>query len=98
MPTRASVHRGQPKRPSRSDEQRGTSAKRGYGHKWQVARRAFLREHPTCMECELSGIVTASTVVDHIVPHRGDEELFWDRSNWQSLCETHHNIKTARGE
>lgn len=34
------------------------------------------------------------TVVDHIVPHRGDQKLFWDRSNWQPLCEHHHNVKT----
>lgn len=35
-----------------------------------------------------------ATVVDHIVPHRGDQKLFWDRSNWQPLCEHHHNVKT----
>lgn len=34
------------------------------------------------------------TVVDHIVPHRGDQKLFWDRGNWQPLCEHHHNVKT----
>ena len=35
-----------------------------------------------------------TTVVDHIIPHRGDQKLFWDRSNWQPLCEHHHNVKT----
>ncbi len=35
-----------------------------------------------------------STVVDHIKPHRGDKKLFWDRGNWQPLCEHHHNVKT----
>lgn len=34
------------------------------------------------------------TVGDHIVPHRGDQKLFWDRSNWKPLCEHHHNVKT----
>ena len=37
-----------------------------------------------------------ATVVDHIKPHRGDQKLFWDRSNWQPLCEHHHNVKTLR--
>ena len=35
-----------------------------------------------------------ASVVDHIIPHRGDEALFWDRSNWQALCHRHHSIKT----
>ena len=34
-------------------------------------------------------------MVDHIIPHKGDKQLFWDESNWQPMCETHHNIKTA---
>lgn len=33
-------------------------------------------------------------VVDHIVPHRGDEKLFWDESNWQALCKRCHDSKT----
>jgi len=36
-----------------------------------------------------------ATVVDHISPHKGDSDLFWDRANWQSLCESCHNRKTA---
>ena len=23
--------------------------------------------------------------MDHIVPHRGDQKLFWNRGNWQPL-------------
>jgi 5-methylcytosine-specific restriction protein A len=40
--------------------------------------------------------MTPATVVDHIVPHRGNQKLFWDRKNWQSLCKTHHDRKTAQ--
>ncbi len=68
-----------------------TSTQRGYGYKWQKAREAFLREHPLCVMCAAEGRVTVATVVDHIVPHRGDQSLFWRRSNWQSLCATHHS-------
>lgn len=41
------------------------------------------------------GQLTEAKVVDHIKPHRGDKELFWDSTNWQSLCKRHHDIKTA---
>ena len=36
----------------------------------------------------------ARYVVDHIRPHRGDPILFWDESNWQSLCKACHDKKT----
>ncbi len=32
--------------------------------------------------------------VDHIKPHNGDLALFWDESNWQSLCKACHSRKT----
>jgi len=37
-----------------------------------------------------------STDVDHIIPHRGDEKLFWDETNWQALCHECHGVKTAK--
>ena len=43
------------------------------------------------------GNLTPATVVDHIIPHRGDMKLFWDESNWQALCESCHNHKTGSG-
>jgi len=63
----------------------------------QRARTAFLRDHPLCTgrACVENGRVTPATVVDHKTPHRGDMALFWDRSNWQSLCKTCHDRKTA---
>ena len=75
-----------------------TSAKRGYGHKWRAARLAYLREHPLCVMCQANGHVTAATVVDHIVPHRGEQALFLRRSNWQSLCAMHHSRDKQREE
>ncbi len=80
------------------DDRRGTSAQRGYGHAWQKARLGYLRSHPLCVECAKDGRVTAASVVDHIVPHRGNQTLFWDSENWQALCAEHHNAKTGRGE
>lgn len=82
-----------------TDRQRGSSASRGYGRGWQKARADFLREHPLCEcpDCQ-AGVrrVTPATVVDHIVPHRGDPALFWDRKNWQAMSAECHNRKTAR--
>jgi len=33
-------------------------------------------------------------IVDHIRPHRGRPELFFDESNLQTMCKSHHSIKT----
>jgi hypothetical protein len=41
--------------------------------------------------CEAEGEQRLATIVDHIEPHRGDMEKFWDRSNWAPLCEPHHS-------
>lgn len=78
------------------DERRGSSAERGYSYAWQKARAGFLRNHPLCKAHDDKGEVVPATVVDHIVPHRGDRALFWDSSNWQPLCKRCHDIKTAR--
>lgn len=55
----------------------------------------LLRE-PFCRECARRGVRTWATVVDHVVPHRGDWTKFIDRGNLQSLCKHHHDQKTAR--
>lgn len=78
-----------------SDQRRGKTAARGYGARWQRDRKLFLLEHPLCAECERQHHVRLATVVDHIIPHRGDQALMWDRANWQSLCKPHHDEKTA---
>ncbi|WAH38608.1 HNH endonuclease [Alicyclobacillus dauci] len=75
---------------------RGTSAQRGYDSRWRKARLAYLKKHPLCAECEREGSLTPATVVDHIVPHKGDKKLFWDKNNWQPMCKPHHDAKTAK--
>lgn len=77
------------------DVDRGSSSQRGYGSDWRKARSVWLTEHPTCVHCLRTGHLVPATVVDHITPHKGDSGLFWDRGNWQSLCEPCHNRKTA---
>lgn len=75
-----------------------TAAKRGYDHRWRKERDAYLRLHPLCVMCGADGIDRAANVVDHIKPHRGDMVLFWDKTNWQSLCKKHHDSHKQRIE
>ncbi|HEM7186427.1 TPA: HNH endonuclease [Providencia rettgeri] len=83
-----------------------------YGGRWAKVRLSFLNENPLCAMCKEQGRITAATVVDHITPHRlrdalasGDTEwiakaqkLFWDKKNFQSLCDPHHNSTKQRME
>ncbi len=66
--------------------------------RWHRLRTAQLRDEPLCRMCQRMGYITAATVVDHIEPHKGDESLFYDRSNLQSLCSTHHDASKQRAE
>lgn len=79
-------------------EDRKTAAQRGYGSRWQKARATYLREHPLCVDHQQRGRIVPATVVDHKVPHRGDQALFWDSSNWQSLCKQCHDSHKQRQE
>jgi 5-methylcytosine-specific restriction protein A len=77
----------------RSDK---TSTQRGYGYKWQKARERYLLDHPLCVYCDRHGLTAAASVVDHKIPHRGDQDLFWDEANWQSWCKPcHDSVKQA---
>jgi len=80
------------------DINRANSYRRGYDKRWQKARKGFLASNPLCVECMKHDKYESATVVDHIKPHRGDKQLFWDESNWQPLCKRCHDKKTRRGE
>ena len=73
---------------------RVTSTSRGYDSRWKRERKRFLKVHPLCEYCKKQGKFVKASVVDHVVPHRGDEQLFWDESNWQALCKNCHDSKT----
>jgi 5-methylcytosine-specific restriction protein A len=66
--------------------------------RWVHGRVAHLSANPLCAMCAVVGHVCAASVVDHIRPHRGDADRFFDRSNWQSLCTTCHDIRKQRAE
>ena len=80
-----------------TDGVRGGGAARGYDSKWRAARKLYLRKNPLCVKCRANGRLEPATVIDHIVPHRGDPKLFWDQNNWQPLCKACHDKKTGSG-
>jgi 5-methylcytosine-specific restriction endonuclease McrA len=80
----------QARRKAEADKRRPNAQRRGYDNEWQKARELFLVTHPRCMMCD-----ARARVVDHRIPHRGDTKLFWDKSNWQSLC-THCHSSTKQ--
>jgi 5-methylcytosine-specific restriction protein A len=77
---------------------RKSAAQRGYGSRWQKYRLGYLRSHPLCVMCARQGRNTLSTVVDHITPHKGDQSLFWDKTNHQGLCQPCHDRHKKRLE
>jgi 5-methylcytosine-specific restriction protein A len=75
-----------------------TTAERGYGGKWQRERARFLTANPLCVICDAGGVTRAAAVVDHRQAHRGDQTLFWRRSNWQAVCKSCHDAKREAEE
>ena len=65
---------------------------------WYRLRYYQLRKEPTCRYCEAQGRIEAATVVDHIKAHKGDESLFYDENNLQSLCKQHHDSAKQKEE
>lgn len=72
---------------------RQTSHQRGYGGNWPKLRAYWLRLNPLCVKCQELGRVEAATDVDHIIAKSagGSDDL----ANLQSLCHSHHSLKTA---
>jgi 5-methylcytosine-specific restriction protein A len=64
--------------------------------RWQALRLEVLaRDLYTCQQ---TGVLLVgkhpepnSPVVDHVVPHRGDERLFWDTGNLQAVSKKYHD-------
>ena len=65
---------------------------------WYRLRHHQLQNEPLCQFCKKAGRSVAAQIVDHIVPHKGDDELFHDPHNLQSLCKTCHDSAKQRAE
>lgn len=58
--------------------------------RWKVLRLEQLDAEPFCEYCKEEGRVRAATIADHVVPHKGDEELFFN-GKLRSLCAPCHD-------
>lgn len=78
-----------------ADSWRGSARARGYTTAWDKAAKDHLAQHPLCRYCELGLFgdpsIVAATLVDHLIPHRGDHEIFWNRRDWVSSCAPCHS-------
>lgn len=80
-------------RKAASEAKRPNARQRGYGAKWDKTAKAFLAKHTICVVCG-----QPSQCVDHIIAHKGDMRLFWNRANWQALCIPCNSRKAAKQE
>lgn len=71
--------------------------------RWRNLRlEVLLRDAYTCQH---TGIICMGTypapnsaVVDHKIPHRGDEQLFWDINNLQTVSKAYHDSEKQKQE
>ena len=59
--------------------------------RWRHLREICLDKNPLCAMCLKMGRETPASVVDHIEPHNGNYDLFWEVNNLQSLCASCHS-------
>lgn len=65
--------------------------------RWRALRADQLRKEPLCRYCKRQGKVTVATVCDHIIPHKGNLQLFW-QGPFASLCAECHSSVKAKEE
>ena len=68
--------------------------------RWRRLRlEIFKRDDYTCKcGCGLIEGDTSQLVADHKIPHRGDERLFWDKDNLQTMRKPCHDGDKQRAE
>lgn len=62
-----------------------------YDYNWEKYRLKFLAINRECYACG-----EYATVVDHLVPHKGDKILFEKTNNHIPLCVNCHNFVTSK--
>lgn len=72
-----------------------------YSARWKRLRQEILVRD--CYTCQKTGVLLGgkypagnSPVVDHVIPHRGDEALFWNPANLMTVSKEYHDrVKQA---
>ncbi|MFC3207382.1 HNH endonuclease [Aquamicrobium soli] len=88
------------------DQQRAATAPWREWYKtsrWQALRRQVLQRD--LYTCQRTGVLLIgkhpapnSPVVDHIKPHRGDPDLFWDEANLMAVSKAYHDSEKQKAE
>lgn len=68
-----------------------------YTNSWKKLRETKLAMNPLCEQCgasSLSAGMETSLHIDHINDHKGDENLFYELDNLQTLCISCHSKKS----
>lgn len=89
----AAVKNGRCERHKSIGYQRDKAKQNLYDSAWERSRIAYLIDHPWCHDCN-----DIATEIHHIKAHRGNRQVFWDKSNWMSLCKPCHSVRTGHGE
>ena len=93
MPISSPVHQpaGWQTEAARRAEYDRTKPRHYTKRRWFHLRAAYLATHPLC-ECGCLGV---ATVVDHKLPHNGDDALLYAWDNLQAMTKACHDRKTA---
>ena len=62
---------------------------------WLSIRNRQLSTQPLCQACLIDGQITSANHVDHVFPWSTIGEHAFRRNWFQSLCETHHGVKSG---
>jgi len=96
MPNRPALYRPYniPAAPRvRQPDRRATAPERGYDTAWGKLRAWWINRNPMCA---WPGCQQPGAIVDHIEPVRVAPARRLDLDNLQTLCRSHHGVKTAR--
>jgi 5-methylcytosine-specific restriction endonuclease McrA len=100
---RSARQRSTTERKAEADGRRGSARVRGYTTPWDKAAAGHRAKHPLCVYCAMGAWGdaprdTAADLIDHLIPHRGDQAIFWNRRDWVSSCTDCHNGPKQRTE
>jgi 5-methylcytosine-specific restriction protein A len=62
---------------------------------WKQLRAKVLKEQTSCFKCGIDK-TEAKLEVHHLIPPRGNEDLFFDENNLVAVCPICHRIITNR--
>lgn len=107
MATRPQNHkplqvRAKPARPDlpARDAMPGRKSKFTSDRRWRAFRASYLASHSLCEDCKAERVTRAASQVHHKVKRAEDVagEHWFDEAEMMALCESHHSIRTSRGE